>query len=68
MVKINREITIFVWTTKTSVSETHKIHIFPNGLVHGFGQKFENFVNVSFYAKYTEKKYLVTFSLENKPF
>ena len=26
------------------------------------------FVNVSFYAKRTEKKYLVTFSLENKPF
>ena len=25
------------------------------------------FVNVSFYAKYTQKKYLVTFSLEKKP-
>ena len=26
---------------KTSVSKTHKIGIFPNGLVHGFGDKFE---------------------------
>ena len=29
------------WTMKTSVSKTHKIGIFPNGLVHGFGEKFE---------------------------
>ena len=29
------------WTTKTSVSKTHKIGIFAKGLVHGFGQKFE---------------------------
>ena len=28
-------------TLKTSVSKTHKIGIFPKGLVHGFGQKFE---------------------------
>ena len=42
--------------------------IFFKGLVHGFGQKFEIFVNTSFYAKYPEKKYLATFSLENKPF
>ena len=26
---------------KTSVYEKRKIRIFPNGLVHGFGQKFE---------------------------
>ena len=45
-----------------------KIGIFPKGLVHGFGQKILNFVNVSFYAKHTQKKYLVSFSLENKPF
>ena len=38
------------------------------GLVHGFAQKIKNFVNVLFYVKYTEKKYLVPFSLENKPF
>ena len=34
----------------------------------GFGQKFKFFFTVSFYAKYTDKKYLLTFSLENKPF
>ena len=28
-------------STKTSVYEKGKIRIFPNGLVHGFGQKFE---------------------------
>ena len=53
---------------KTSVSKTHRIRIFPKGLVHGFGQKFKFFFTVSFYAKYTDKKYLLTFSLENKPF
>ena len=26
---------------KTSVSKTHKTGIFPKGLVHGFGEKFE---------------------------
>ena len=26
---------------KTSVTKWHKIRIFPNGLVHGFGEKFE---------------------------
>ena len=45
-----------------------KLAFLPNGLVHGFGQKFEMFINVSFYAKDTQKKYSVTFSLENKPF
>ena len=43
-------------TTKTSVSKTHKIGIFPKGLVHGFDQKIGNFVNNSFYAKYTQRK------------
>ena len=28
-------------TIKTSVYEKRKIRIFPNGFVHGFGQKFE---------------------------
>ena len=28
-------------TIKTSVYEKRKIRTFPNGLVHGFGQKFE---------------------------
>ena len=43
-------------TTKTSVSKTHKIGIFPKGLVYGFDQKIGNFVNNSFYAKYTQRK------------
>ena len=47
--------------------KTHKIGIFPKGLVHDVGQKFY-FCLRSFYAKYTQKKYLVTFSLENKRF
>ena len=50
MVKIDREKTIFdilyskqaCLNKKTSVSKTHKIGIFARGLVHGFGQKFEN--------------------------
>ena len=36
------------WTTKTSVSKTHKIGIFANGLVQGFGQKFETLWTFSF--------------------
>ena len=56
------------WTTKTSVSKTHKIDIFPKGLVHGFGQKFQILLTFRFIQKYTEKKYLVKFSLENNPF
>ena len=43
-------------TTKTSVSKTPKTGIFPKGLVHGFDQKIGNFVNNSFYAKYTQRK------------
>ena len=53
---------------KTSASKPHKIWFFFKGLVHGFGQKFEIFVNTSSFAKYPEKKYLATFLLENKPF
>ena len=41
---------------------------FSKGVSLWFLSKIGNFVNVSFYAKYTEKKYLVTFSLEDKPF
>ena len=33
-----------------------------------FWWKIWNCVNLSFYTKYTEKKYLVTLLLENKPF
>ena len=43
-------------TTKTSVSKTHKIGIFPKGLVHGFNQNIGNFDNNSFYEKYTQRK------------
>ena len=73
--KIDREKTIFdvlyskqAFLNNENVGlKTHKIGIFPKGLVHGVGQNV-NFVYVSFYAKYTQKKYLVTFSLENKRF
>ena len=57
------------------LNEKGKIRTFPTGLVHRLGQKYKgfwskiwNFLNVSFYAKYTEKKYLVKFFLENKAF
>ena len=74
--KINREKTILdvlnskqaFLNNKNIGFKTHKIGIFEKGLVHGFVKKIWNFVNVSFYAKYIQKKYLVTFSLENKPF
>ena len=36
------------WTMKTSVSKTHKIGIFSNGLVHGFGEKFEILLTLCF--------------------
>ena len=47
--KINREKTIFnvLFSKQASLdnenigSKTHKIGIFPKGLVHGFGEKFE---------------------------
>ena len=35
-------------TIKTSVYKKCKIRIFPNGLVHGFGQKFEIFLSFRF--------------------
>ena len=41
---------------------------FCNGVSPWFWSKIGNFVNLSFYAKYTQKKYLLTFSLENEPF
>ena len=56
-----------VWTMKTSASSASASSA-SSAFFHGFGQKFESFVNTSFYAKYPEKKYLATFSLENKPF
>ena len=33
-----------------------QIGIFQKGLLHGFDQKIGNFVNNSFYAKYTQRK------------
>ena len=38
-------------TIKTTVYEKRKIRIFPNALVHRFGQKFEISSNLNFYAK-----------------
>ena len=42
--------------TKSAVSKTHKIGIFPKGLVRGFDRKIGDFVNNSSYAKYTQRK------------
>ena len=38
-------------TIKTTVYEKRKIKIFPKGLVHRFGQKFEISSTLIFYAK-----------------
>ena len=42
-------------TIKTSVYEKRKIRIFPNGLVHGFGQKFKIFLTLIFMQSRTRK-------------
>ena len=42
--------------TKTLASKTHKIGIYLKGIVHGLDKKIGNFVNNSFYAKYTRRK------------
>ena len=62
--KIDRKETIFdVWEGKQAFLDYENIglkkrwiSIFPNGLVHGFGKKNCDFVNFSFYAKYTDQK------------
>ena len=48
-------------TIKTSVYHYCKIRIFANGLVHGFGQKFEISSTLNFMQNRPEKKYLGTF-------
>ena len=53
---------------KTLVSKTHNIGICPKGLILGFGQKCELLLTFRFFKKCTKKKYLVTFSLDEKPF
>ena len=40
---------------KTSVLKTHKIWTFPQGLVHGFGQKFEILLTCRFMQIQPEK-------------
>ena len=40
---------------KTSVSKTHKIGIFANGLAHGFGEKFEILLTFVLYIIHREK-------------
>ena len=40
---------------KTSVSKTHKIGIFPQGLVDGFGQKFDILLTFRFMQIQPEK-------------
>ena len=39
------------YTIKNTKLKESKIGIFPKGLVHGFGQKFENFPSFYFFAK-----------------
>ena len=41
---------------KTSLWKTHRICIFREGIVHDFGQKIWNFVNISFYCKWHREK------------
>ena len=40
---------------RTSIYEKRKIRIFPNGLVHGFGQKFKIFSTLIFMQNRTRK-------------
>ena len=57
----------FLDNINTDLKRRQNLH-FCKGVSPLFWSKIGNFVNVSFYAKYTQKKYLVTFSLVNKPF
>ena len=57
----------FLDNINMDLKRTQKWH-FCKGDSPWFGSKIGNFVNVLFYAKYTQKKYLVTFSLEKKAF
>ena len=76
IVKINRGKTIFdVLYSKQAFLNNKNIGFknaqnwhFCKGVSPWFWSKIGNFVNDSFYAKYTQEKYLVTFSLENEPF
>ena len=43
-------------TIKTSVYEKRKIRIFPNGLVHGFGQRFKIYSTLVFLCKINQEK------------
>ena len=54
--------------SKQRKQKTHKIGIFPKGLVNGFDQKVGNFVNSSFYAKYTQRKVFPEVLVRNQAF
>ena len=41
---------------KTSLSKSHKIRIFPKGLVHGFGEKFKILLTFRFTQNTPKKK------------
>ena len=45
------------WITKTSVSKTHKIRIFPKGLVYEFDRKVESFSSFVSIKKDPEKMF-----------
>ena len=76
IVKINREKAIFdVLYSKQAFLNNKRIGFknaqnwhFCKGVSPWFWSKIGNFVIVSFYAKYNQKKYLVTLSLEKERF
>ena len=76
IVKINREKAIFdVLYSKQAFLNNKNIGFknaqnwhFGKGVSPWFWSKIGNFVIVSFYAKYNQKKYLVTLSLEKERF
>ena len=46
-----------IGTMKTSVSKTHRIRIFPKGLVYGFGQNFEICLTFRFRQNVAKKRF-----------
>ena len=51
---------------KNKKLKSPKIGIFPKGLLHGFGQKFENFPSFLLLAKSASKMCLTIFSKEKQ--
>ena len=53
---------------KTKSSKTRNFHIFPEGLIHGFGPKMANFSNFFFQALQARKMSFTIFYNEKTPF